>query len=80
MQTRHADQHTSDQFAKDRGQLKAHHQLSDGASHDEDHQEATHLQKGFNHFELMGADLQKKGMEHQKKSGDGVVGSGLVGA
>ena len=63
MQARDADQHAGDQLAQDGGQLKPHHSFGDGAAGHEDHQKAAHLDQGFRHLELVGADLQEKGRE-----------------
>jgi hypothetical protein len=71
VQARHAYQHACHQFTQDGGQLQAHEQLGDGARHQEDHHEAAHLDQGFRHFKLVGAELQEKrgNGEHREQTG-----------
>ena len=52
-----ADDHAGDQLAQDRGQLPAHQQLRQQPGRHKDDQEAAHIDQGFGHLELMGADL-----------------------
>jgi hypothetical protein len=51
--------------------VQAHEQLGDGARHQEDHHEAAHLDQGFRHFKLVGAELQEKrgNGEHREQTG-----------
>ena len=63
MQTRGADDHAGDQLTKDGGQLPAHQQFRKQASRHKNHQEATDPDQGFDHFELVGADLRHSSRE-----------------
>ena len=63
MQARSANDHAGDQLAKDGGQLPAHQQFRQQACRHKNHQEATDPDQGFDHFELMGADLRHSSRE-----------------
>ena len=71
MQARNPQQHAGHQFPQDGGQLQAHHQFGQRPSRQEDHQEATHLDQGFDHLHLVTADVQQ-----QRRQGHRYLGGG----
>ena len=56
MQARSANDHAGDQLAKDRGQLPAHQQFRQASRYKITRSDR--LDQGFDHFELVGADLR----------------------
>ena len=66
VKARSTNQHASKEFPKNRGELKAHQHLSEGAGRHEDQHEAKDADQRFRQFEVVTADFaQQGGQQHQ---------------